>query len=262
MRIEPAQYLLRIDDLCPTMRRTQWQRLAEMIDEFSIRPILAVIPENQDPALAVEDPDPGFWRQMRSLEAAGAVIGLHGYRHLCLSRGRSLVPLARVSEFAGVLEETQRIWIHAGCEILRSHGLTPKVWIAPRHGFDHATLRALREEGIGVLTDGLARVPFTQGGLTWIPQQIWSPVEKSGGLWTICLHPATISEDQLTLLLQFLACHAAQFTSVDRVLAEFQPRPLELSERLYASWALWRRRGSRLRRRLMHRASQRPVRPA
>jgi len=251
MRIKPAQYLLLFDDLCPTMRRARWQRLVELIGEFRIRPILAVIPDNHDPALAVEEPDPEFWRKMRDLEAAGAAIGLHGYRHQCASRGRSLVPLERVSEFAGVAEETQRLWIRAGLEILRSRGLTPKVWVAPRHGLDRVTLRALHEEGIGILSDGFARVPFTREGLTWIPQQIWSPVEKSGGLWTICVHPGTISEERFGQLRQFLAGHAAQFTSVDRVLAEFQPCELELSERLYAAWALWRRRGSRLRRRVM-----------
>jgi len=253
MRIEPAQYLLRFDDLCPTMPRARWERVLQLIQEFSIQPILAVIPDNHGPGLAMEEPDPDFWQQMRSLEAGGAAIGLHGYRHLCTSHGRSLASLESVSEFAGVAEETQRIWIRAGLEILRSHGLSPKVWVAPRHGFDRATLRALREEGIGVLSDGFARVPFTRGGLTWIPQQIWSPVEKSGGLWTICLHPATLSEEQFEKLRQFLALHSAQFTSVDRVLAEFEPGELELSERLYASWALWLRRGSRLRRRLMGR---------
>jgi len=45
---------------------------------------------------------------MRTLEAAGATITLHGYRHLCRSKGKSLVPLHSHSEFAGVPQELQR----------------------------------------------------------------------------------------------------------------------------------------------------------
>ena len=161
----PAQYLLRIDDLCPTVSAERWQQLQSLIEEFRLQPILAVVPDNQDPELQVSPPDPAFWDRMRALEAAGAAIGLHGYRHLCVSRGRSLVDLHRISEFAGVPAATQRAWIGEGMRILRGHGLDPKIWVAPRHGFDANTLAALREEGILALSDGFARAPFLRSGI-------------------------------------------------------------------------------------------------
>src|SRR5271165_6997866 len=102
----PARYLLRFDDLCPTVSRTRWQRFQPLIEEFGIRPILAVIPDNQDYKLEQSQPDPEFWSQMRRMEASGATIALHGYRHLCTSEGVSLVPLHRNTEFAGVPEDT------------------------------------------------------------------------------------------------------------------------------------------------------------
>jgi predicted deacetylase len=181
----PAQYFLRCDDLCPTASRQRWQRFLSLIEEFGIQPILAVVPENRDPILQLSPPDPEFWKRIRALEASGASIGLHGYRHLAKSRGRSLLALHRTTEFAGVPEDTQRQWIHAGLEILRGHGLNPRIWVAPRHGFDAPTLRALLQEGIDVLSDGFARVPHRRGGMIWIPQQLWEPAEKSQGLWTI-----------------------------------------------------------------------------
>ena len=168
----PAQYLLRIDDLCPTVSAQRWRQFQSLIEEFGLQPILAVVPDNQDPELEVSPPDPVFWDSMRTLHAAGAAIGLHGYHHLCESRCRSLVGLARTSEFAGVPAETQREWIHEGLRILRGQGLNPKIWVAPRHGFDRRTLDALCAEGITLLSDGFARVPFRRGGLTWIPQQL------------------------------------------------------------------------------------------
>ncbi len=242
MTWETAQYLLRIDDLCPTVSSERWAQLRGLIEEFSIKPILAVVPDNQDPELNVSPSDPAFWDSMKTLEAAGAAVGLHGFRHLCLNKGRSLIDLQRTSEFAGVPAATQRAWIAEGLRILRSHGLNPNLWVAPRHGFDAATIGALLEQGIEILSDGLARRPFLHRGITWIPQQLWEPVEKPSGLWTICIHPNTTGDREVAALRSFLAAHAGQFTSVDRILSHFQPATLTLAERLQAEWALRRRK--------------------
>ncbi|MGD0730987.1 MAG: DUF2334 domain-containing protein [Terracidiphilus sp.] len=236
----PAQYLLRFDDLCPTISKARWQQLAALIDEFGIKPILAIVPDNRDRELNRSEPDPDFWDSMRRLEAAGATIAIHGFRHVCNSKGRSLIPLHRHSEFAGVPEETQGEWIRAGMKILRDQGLHPRVWVAPRHGFDLTTLRVLRHERIKVLSDGFARRPFSRHGLIWIPQQLWEPQEKSNGLWTICVHSNTAHSSLVAQLRGFLGQHAAQFTSVDRVLAELRPSRLDPVERLYEKFAQWR----------------------
>jgi predicted deacetylase len=231
------------------MARRGWERFLPLIEQYGIRPILAIVPDNQDRELEREEPNAAFWDEMRRLQAAGATIALHGYRHLCGSMGRSLVPLHRHSEFAGVAAATQREWIKAGLGILRGQGLNPRVWVAPRHGFDADTLEALRGEGIRVLSDGLARGPIQRGGVTWIPQQLWAPVEKSRGLWTISVHPNTARALLVDQLAEFLRRRAAHFTSVDRVLVELDPPRLSAVERIYESVALWRLRASRLRRR-------------
>ena len=246
----PAQYILRFDDLCPTVLRTRWQRFLPLIEEFGIRPILAVVPDNQDDRLQISPPDPEFWTRMRAMEAAGAMIGMHGYSHLCNSKGHGLLTLHRRTEFAGVPEETQRRWIRAGLGILRAHGLNPRIWVAPRHGFDLSTLHALRKEGIRLLSDGFARVPFNRDGLTWIPQQLWEPVDKAEGLWTICVHANTAHSSQIRQLQEFLRQHAAQFTSVDRALAEYPPGRLDGMEWIFEKLALRRAQASQLKKRL------------
>lgn len=249
----PAQYLLRFDDICPTMSPTRWQRFLPLIEEFNLKPILAVIPDNRDRDLVRSPSDPEFWAQMRAMEAAGAAIALHGYNHLCMRKGKSMLPLHSRTEFAGVDEYTQQMWIHAGLNILRGHGLNPRLWVAPLHSFDRATLRALRKEGIKLLSDGFARVPFSKGGLTWIPQQLWTPIEKSKGLWTICVHNNTAHSSDVDRLRNFLRRHAQQFTSVESVMAEFSPTKLDLTERFYAGLALWRIRSRKaLHRKLRH----------
>jgi predicted deacetylase len=243
-----AQYLLRFDDLCPTMDGYQWRRFVPLLRRFGIRPILAVVPDNQDPELRLCAPDPGFWAEMREWQAAGATIGLHGYQHVCEAGGRGLVPLHAKTEFAGVPLQCQRDWIRAGLEILAGHGLTAMVWVAPRHGLDWGTVKALREQGIGVVSDGFARRPFREGGAIWIPQQLWGPVEKKFGLWTICLHANSATDEAVRELEVFLERFAEQFTCVDRVLDEWAIEGRSVVDRMFQARMLTRIRLGRLRR--------------
>jgi hypothetical protein len=50
------------------------------------------------------------------------------------------------------------------------------------------------------------------------------------------------SDQKLAALRGFLAVHAVQFTSVDRLLSNSQPATLTLAERLQAVWAIRRRK--------------------
>jgi Uncharacterized protein conserved in bacteria (DUF2334) len=230
---EPAQYLLRFDDLCPTISWADWERFRALIEEFGVRPILAVVPDNRDLNLERAPADPEFWERMRRAEERGATIAVHGYRHLCDSKGKSLLGIHRSSEFAGVEYETQQEWIHAGLRILREKGLNPRLWIAPRHGFDLNTIQALTKHGVDVISDGFARVPFRRHCITWVPQQLWGPVPKKMGLWTICIHPSQARLSDAEHLRHFLEEHAQQFTSFDRVIQEFPASSLTVRERIY-----------------------------
>ena len=245
-----AQYLLRFDDLCPTMDGRRWQRFVPLLDRYGIQPILAVVPDNQDPDLRLVPPDPGFWAEMRDRQAAGATIGVHGYQHVCEAEGRGLVPVHRRTEFAGAPRECQREWIRSGLSILKAQGLEARVWVAPRHGMDRRTLWVLREEGIGVISDGFARRPFRRGGLVWIPQQLWGPAVKGSGLWTICIHANGASDEAVGELEIFLNRFAGQFTCVDRVLAEWTIAGRSVTDRIFHQRMLMRIRLGRLRRRM------------
>jgi predicted deacetylase len=239
-----AQYLIRFDDLCPTMLSARCERFLSIVARYGVTPILAVIPNNHDPELNLQDPDPHFWGRMRSLEAAGATIAMHGYRHLCASHGKPLLRLHRETEFAGVEESDQRQWIRSGLAILRGNGLSPRLFVAPRHGFDRRTLRALVSEGLGILSDGFARRPFMRHDVLWIPQQLWEPVRKKFGLWTICIHTNTATPALEDKLEKFLRDQGHRFTSFDRVIADNQPSQLRWNERVEEALADLRARVS------------------
>ena len=242
MDFSKASYLLRFDDLCPTISKEPFERFMTIVNRHGVRPILAVVPENRDPELDIAAPDPNFWSRMRALERAGATIAMHGYRHRCVSPGRSLLGLHAYSEFAGIPEETQRSWIRTGLEVLRRNGLSPRLFVAPRHGFDSATLSALAEEGLGFLSDGFASRHFKRNEVIWIPQQLWEPVKKSHGLWTICLHTNTAPADLEEKLDIFLHENGPQFTSFEQVIGRGEPDPLRLTERIHEAFLLRRHR--------------------
>jgi Uncharacterized protein conserved in bacteria (DUF2334) len=203
------------------MSRARWGRFETLCAQFAIRPILAVVPENRDPDLVFDPADPEFWQRVLAHEETGATIALHGFGHAGNRTVRGLVPLHRHSEFAGVEAALQRAWIHNGLEILRDHGLHPRLWAAPRHGFDRNTLKALRDEGIRYLSDGFTSHPIGRGEVGWIPQQLWEPAEKKAGLWTICIHSNTADDEVLRRLRAFLESRSEQFTSFDRVITDY-----------------------------------------
>lgn len=254
MTPDPAQYLLRFDDLCPTMDRRRWLRFLPLIEHFDLRPILAVVPDNRDPELYRSIPDPHFWRHMRDLQSSGATIGLHGFHHLCSSRGHSLVPIHQTSEFAGIPLHTQRLWVREGLHILRANGLQPDIWVAPRHGFDRNTLAALRAEGIARISDGLARTAFLRDNLLWIPQQLWQPQPKSKGLWTVCVHPGTAPDSLVEVLRRFLEEHAPQCTSVDRIAAD-TTASLDWRESIHEQKAILHLRIAKIKKRIFAQAN-------
>ncbi|KAA6464693.1 DUF2334 domain-containing protein [Acidobacteria bacterium AB60] len=237
---KPARYLLRVDDLCPTVHRERWGAIRALVQELGVRPILAIIPDNQDEAMEKSPADPEFWQEMRGMQEAGATIAMHGLHHACRIRARSLVPLHHRSEFAGRPFPEQCADVRAGLQLLRDQGLNPHLFVAPKHSFDRVTLQALCAEGLPYICDGFARVPFQRDGVTWIPQQLWGPSRRQAGLWTICLHPNTAGSAQIEQLRRFLRRHANQFTSFGEVIAHDPPGRLGLAEQVYAQYAMRR----------------------
>ena len=154
------------------------------------------------------------------------------------------------TEFAGASPELQREWIQAGLEMLRERGLQPKIFVAPRHGLDLVTLRGLHDERVGLISDGFAMRPYREHGLVWIPQQLWRPVEKKSGLWTICLHSNAVTNEEAVALAEFLERFASQFTSVEEVMADWSIAERSTSDRCFHGWTVLRKDLTVLKRRM------------
>jgi predicted deacetylase len=149
-------FLLRFDDICPTMNWRMWLEIDELLLKMSIKPIIAVIPDNKYQILFIEKEKEDFWSYVKERQKIGWIIGVHGYQHLCVARNEGIISINSCSEFAGLGEEEQEDKIVKALEIFRANNVKPDLFIAPWHSFDYTTLRVLRRHGIGVISDGFS----------------------------------------------------------------------------------------------------------
>jgi len=207
------------------MDRSKWQAIERLLDGFGIKPIVAVVPDNRDAGLAVDTFDSDFWGKVRKWQEKGWSIAMHGYQHLMHhTKSKLILPYYERSEFGGLPYEQQAEKIEKAWRIFLSQDVTPTIWIAPAHCFDWVTLKAIRNETpIRIVSDGIARDQYFEEDFYWIPQQLWTLTERRDGLWTVCLHPNTMTEVELAALHRSLeGPFLNKVTAVDE---------LELSER-------------------------------
>lgn len=218
------QYLVRLDDAHPWRDRQRWDRIEVLLDRFSVKPIVAIIPDCRDPSLRVGDEDRLFWERVRSWQAKGWTLALHGHTHELVPCGRSLVPLNRYTEFAGLPESVQRDKIRSGWGRMVAEGVQPTVWVAPAHTFDRTTLKVLFEEtSIRIISDGLSDRCFVRFGFSWVPQQLWRPRKCPPGVWTLCLHPNDHTSEFEVQLEAFLQAQAGLVVAPGDVLKPDRP---------------------------------------
>lgn len=41
-------YIIRLDDACPTMNHENWRKVEKLLDKYDIRPIVGIIPNSKD----------------------------------------------------------------------------------------------------------------------------------------------------------------------------------------------------------------------
>ncbi len=229
----PARYLVRIDDVCPTMNWSVWEPVEEILTGSGVRPLLAVVPDNRDPDLDINPPAPGFWDRVRKWQGRGWGIGLHGYQHLFTTDDAGLIGRNRYSEFAGLPRADQLAKLKAGSDIFRRNGIKPDAWIAPAHSFDATTLELLPEIGIDCVSDGYALAPFTQQNVIWVPVQIGRFYRLPFGDWTVCLHINSWGQEEIAAFAGDIAAFRSRIVSLDEMRATARNRRRGLADRAF-----------------------------
>lgn len=233
------RYLLRFDDICPSMNWQTWREIENTLREYELKPLLAVVPDNRDPQLQVEAPRENFWEEVRRWQSQGWTIGLHGYRHLYSTNDAGLLGLNARSEFAGLSRATQEEKLKHALAIFAREQVAPDIWIAPAHAFDAVTVELLNKLGVRAISDGFFLYPHRdEGGMFWLPQQLWRFRVLPFGIWTICLHHNHWTPHTLARFRALLAAHHRLFTSFEKMKTRYGSRSSAWYDQLTAN--AWR----------------------
>ena len=229
-----ARYLVRFDDICPTMNWSVWDRIEALLLELDIKPIVAVVPSNQDAYLHVDSPRPDFWERVRFWQSRGWCIALHGYEHRLETTDAGIVGINPRSEFAAVSREIQRQKLQAALRIFNDNGVVADAWAAPSHSFDATTVELLADVGLRTITDGYYWRPVRHMGVTWVPQQLWRFRKLPGGIWTVCYHSNTFHESQIARFEADVRLYRSQIVDLTQLPSLCTPRPLTILDRLFS----------------------------
>ena len=161
--------LVRFDDICPTMDFFRFKEAVELMDKYGVKPLIGVIPKCQDNDLEIEPAHLDFWEYVKSLQAKGYAVAMHGVNHVFCSQHRGIVTKRIGSEFAGLPLDIQVEKIREGKEVLNSHGIYTESFFAPAHSYDENTLIALKINGFKYMSDGKSSKPYMFHGIKCLP---------------------------------------------------------------------------------------------
>lgn len=212
------QIAIRLDDITPDMDWDKFYNFKKLLDQYQIKPLIGVVPDNQDSNLHKEEKRQEFWQYIRQLQEEGWVVALHGYRHLYSTNKSGLFPLNNFSEFAGVPLEKQREMLQNGTEILKGYGIQTSVFMAPGHSFDKNTLLVLKELGYSYLTDGFGKQPYSRKGVTFLPISFSRKrsLERQKGATTFVYHLNEMSEESYRNQVRFFEEYQDKLISYSR----------------------------------------------
>jgi hypothetical protein len=217
-------FVLRFDDICPTMRWDIWAPIESVLLHYNIKPILAVVPDNQDPVLQPGPRVSDFWQRVRRWQDLGWTIAMHGFQHLYVAPDGGLVTLRKKSEFASLPTAVQEEKLRRGCEIFAREGIKSRVWIAPGNAFDETTVSLLPQFGIDTISAGWFWKPFIgPHKTTWIPCQLSILRPVPSGLWTVCYHHNSWEHADFADLLEGLERYRSDIVSLEEALKLYPP---------------------------------------
>jgi predicted deacetylase len=216
------------------MNWRNWEAVEQILVDAGVKPILAVVPDNCDPELRAGPADEAFWAKVRTWQARGWSIGLHGFQHCYVTASPGIIGRNRYSEFAGLSESIQKTKIESALEIFRRQAVRADVWVAPAHSFDQVTVQLLSSLGVNCISDGYSLFPYvTCDGMLWIPQQLGRFRKMPFGTWTVCLHINRWTPSDIACFRDDVAEFREETVSVDEIRSNYRDRARTLSDQMF-----------------------------
>ena len=234
---------MRLDDASEYWNTEKWKRMHSLLNNYNIRPLVAIIPDFQDFAEKKPSSDEEYLPTINKwVHEDGWEPCLHGCTHQIFPAKCLLNPIHTYSEFCGLSLETQCEKIRRGLEQFRLKiKADPRVFIAPCHTYDQNTIKALRKESnIRIISDTVANDVYYHDEFYYIPLQSGMVRRLPFSLVTFCYHPNTMNDQQFLSLEEFLERHHRKFVSFDNV--KLQKREKSLFDKVLQKLYLLRSR--------------------
>ena len=182
--------LIRFDDISENMKWEFMEKCEVLFDEYNIKPVLGIIPNNQDNELKKYPKKENFWQIVKKWQSKGWTIAMHGYSHVYDNDTdkKDFFGYGGKSEFFGHSLEEQKNRLKKGIEIFKKKNIDIKIFFAPNHTYDENTFIALKQLGIKEVIDGYGLLPYTHKEIKFIPQLFYKNIMLPFGVQSTQLH--------------------------------------------------------------------------
>ena len=198
---------IRLDDITPDMDWDKFRQVKDILNKYNVKPLIGVVPDNQDEKLHKNRVNPMFWQCVKELQEDGWSVAQHGYCHIYKTKSGGIFPLNHQSEFVGIPYDEQLEDISKGMSILKDNGIDVNIFMAPGHTYDNNTLKALKKAGFLYITDGYGSRPYIREGLKFLPISFHKgrSLKKKKGFTTFVYHTNEMSEAEIKKLESMLS---------------------------------------------------------
>ena len=221
-------FLIRLDDIAKNMNWDLMDQATNLFDKFNIKPILGVIPNNNDPELlSYPKKNIDFWEQVRAWKKKGWEIAMHGNNHVydkfCKKKEDYLCHGGN-TEFSGHTFQNQLDKIKSGLNKFKNEKLKIRVFFAPNHTFDNNTLLALEECGITEIVDGYGLMPYEENNIKFVPQLFYKIYPLPFGIQTFQIHLNYYKQKDFDILKKFIELNSKKIISYDEAISKISNR--------------------------------------
>lgn len=212
--------LIRIDDIAENMNWQMFDKIESLFDKHHIKPVLGVIPNNEDKELLNYPKRMDFWLKVKNWQKKGWEIAMHGYNHLYDSQTnkKDYFGHGGKSEFYGVTLENQTKKIKNGLKKFAEKEISIRVFFAPNHTYDKNTFIALKNSGIYEVIDGYGIMPYVEDKINFVPQLFYKLYTLPFGIQSTQLHLNYWSQNDFVNFENFINKNIENIITYDQAL--------------------------------------------
>ena len=217
------KFLIRLDDIAENMNWEMMDQTVRLFDAFGIKPVLGVIPNNQDPELlSYPKKNINFWDEVKNWEKRGWEVGMHGNNHVYdkTCNKNDYLGHGGNTEFCGHAFEKQLEKIKQGLNKFKKEKIEIRTFFAPNHTFDQNTLMALKECGVTNVLDGYGLTPYEEKKIKFIPQLFYRILPLPFGIQTFQIHLNYYKQDDFNNLKKFIELNSTKIITYDEAISK------------------------------------------